>query len=76
MKLPSKICTFNESLISKIPLVLNEMKKYDSIPFNILYDKLNGKFNDLTEFLDVLDCVYALGKISYDFTERRISYVV
>ena len=76
MKLPNKIFTFNESVISKIPLVLNEIKKYDSISFNILYDKLNNQFNDLAEFLDVLDCVYALGKISYDFKERRISYVV
>lgn len=76
MKLPNKLFAYNESIISKFPIVLKEVEKNRSISFYALYINVINKFDDISEFLQTLDCLYALGKISYDYKLRRISYVI
>jgi hypothetical protein len=41
-----------------------------------LYSWVIPKLSSVSEFIDVLDCLYALGKIDYDGKEDELYYVV
>ena len=62
MKLPNKVITYKESTISKFPAVLSCLKEHDTSPAS-LYKKVKSKVEDIGEYIDILDCLYALGKI-------------
>ena len=62
MKLPNKVITYKESTISKFPAVLACLKEQDMSPA-LLYKKVKSKVEDIGEYIDILDCLYALGKI-------------
>lgn len=42
---------------------------------NNLYKRVKGQFEDIGEYLEVLDCLYALGKIELDEKRGVIHYV-
>ena len=62
MLLPSKVTSYNESILSKFPLVLSTLKKSDMSALDLFGTVKNGVV-DVGEFLEVLDCLYALNKI-------------
>jgi hypothetical protein len=62
MKLPNKVTSFKNSTLAKFPIVLVEIKKKD-YPVSILYKELEDKIT-LQDFIDVLDCLFALGQIT------------
>ena len=62
MKLPNKVITYKESTISKFTEVLSCLKEQDMSPA-LLYKKVKSKVEDIGEYIDILDCLYALGKI-------------
>ena len=62
MKLPNKVITYKESTISKFPAVLSCLKEQDMSPA-LLYKKVKSKVEDIGEYIDILECLYALGKI-------------
>lgn len=66
MILPSKFVTYKESSISKFPIVLSRLAKCD-LPVMTLYEGVKTDSKDkkmsIREFLDILDCLYLLGKI-------------
>ena len=72
MKLPNKFITYKESVISKFPLVLEELKTCDLSVLE-LYKKIRNRIDGVTELLDILDCLYALNKI--ELIEEVIHYV-
>lgn len=74
MKLPNKLFSYKESTISKLPFILSEISEKEYITIYQLYLNVIGKFDDISEFLDALDCIYALGKIDYDNKLRGIRY--
>jgi hypothetical protein len=74
MRLPNKITTFNESVLSKLAPVLRVLENGD-IPIMALYERVRAEVEDVDVFLTTLDCLYALGKISLNEEERTISYV-
>lgn len=74
MRLPNKITTFNESVLSKFPLVLRLVENND-MPVLELYNSVKAEIEDIDTFLEVLDCLYALGKIDFNKQERTICYV-
>lgn len=74
MKLPNKLFTYQESIISKFPLILNQISDNEYVTIYHLYKNMQEKFNDISEILETLDCLYALGKIDYDFELGRIKY--
>lgn len=76
MKLPNKLFSYNESVISKFPFVLEKVYEKENISIMELYHSIYTKFEDISEFLQVLDCLYALGKIEYESNLGRISYVM
>lgn len=62
MKFPSKVTSYNNSIISKFPIVLNEIKTQD-YSVSGLYNKLYKKIK-IRDFIDVLDCLYVLGEVT------------
>lgn len=75
MKFPSKLYNFNESCISKFPLILQILKKHP-LSVSSLYLKTRRDINNVNDFLEVLDALYALNKIDYSDEKGVIFYVV
>ena len=75
MLLPDKLFSYNESTLSKFPLVLRELKKRPQ-GVHELYQAVIRDMEGVNEFIDVLDCLYALRKIEYDDEKEVIRYVV
>ena len=68
MKLPNKIISYKESIISKMPLILNFLEKSDKSILDT-YKQFKHLFNNVQDFIDTLDCLFALNKIS--ITEKE-----
>lgn len=63
MKTPSKVTPYKESTIAKFPIILSILERNDMTP-NKLYAKVKkSKIKDIEEFVEVLDCLYAMNKI-------------
>ena len=75
MLLPNKLFSYNESILSKCPTVLKELKK-GSLGVHELYQKVMSDLSGVNEYIDVLDCLYALHKIEYDDEEGVLRSVV
>lgn len=74
MLLPNKLYSYNESIISKFPIVLQILRK-SPCGVSELYIKLQREVTGTTEFMDILDCLYALGKVKYDEEAEVLKYV-
>lgn len=66
MMLPNKTITYNESIISRFPVVLQFLQNHSSIKAGKLYSKLKKNFPSIHIFVQTLDCLFALGKIKFD----------
>lgn len=66
MMLPNKTITYDESVISKFPLVLQFLKNQGPIKAGKLYSKFKKYFSSIHIFVQTLDCLFALGKIKFD----------
>jgi len=65
MNLPSKTVNYSESVLSKFPVVLQKLP-HDGINATTLYFAVSDKMRNVSEFINVLDCLYVLGKIEID----------
>lgn len=74
MRLPSKITSYSESVISKFPAVLTALQNSDTGVL-ALYEATMNHFSNIEEFLDTLDCLYALHKVIYDADREVLCYV-
>lgn len=59
MQLPNKLYSYKNSTLALLPKVLSEIKD-TPVPVFELYDILKPELNDATDFLSVMDCLYAL----------------
>ncbi|WP_442879025.1 ABC-three component system middle component 7 [Chryseobacterium sp.] len=75
MKLPNKVITYNESIISKFPIVLTILRKVDCRAIE-LYSQVKNQIEDIDDFIDVLDCLFALGTITLNEKTRRLHYAM
>lgn len=73
MKLPSKVTPFSKSTIAHFPAILESLESEELTPSE-LYSKNKRKFGDMADFIDALDCLYALGKIEIT-SEGTLRYV-
>lgn len=76
MKLPNKLFSYRESIISKFPIILNILEQEKYITIYEIYTNVINKFESITEFVETVECLYALGKIEYNYESRRIYHVV
>ena len=74
MKLPSKVTSYKESVISKFPIVLESLLYSNETPRQ-LYEKEKQQFNDINEYMEVLDALFLLGKVGYDDVLGELYYV-
>ena len=65
MKFPSKVTTYKESSLAIFPVILKQLEKKDMTPSE-LYKKTKTKVAGIQEFLEILDCLYALNKIELE----------
>ena len=64
MRLPSKITSYGESTISKFPSGVFA-----------LYEATMKYFSSIEDFMDTLDCLFALQRIRYDAEREVLCYV-
>ena len=62
MKLPNKVTTYQESTLSKFPIILDKLKLHDYL-IPSLYKEVKNKMS-IRDFHDALVCLYALGEIT------------
>lgn len=65
MRLPSKFISFKESILPKFIGVLEKLQENDMTVLE-LYKRFKNQVDNIDEFIEILDCLYALGKISYN----------
>lgn len=74
MQLPNKVISYNESVLSKFPIILDLLQQSDYTVAE-LFALVKNKM-DIEDFIDTLDCLYALGKVNLNKTTRRLCYVI
>ena len=75
MLLPNKLISYDQSILPKLPTILKELND-GPISVHELYKRVIKKMSGVSEFIDALDCLYALGKIEFDEKEEVLCYVV
>ena len=60
--------------MSKFSVVLSHLEK-ENIKPSLLYKKIRTKVSDPREFVEILDCLFALGKIEMVGEEKELHYV-
>lgn len=62
MRLPSKVTPYKDSIMAKFPLVLAMLEQEDLTPTE-LYEKIKSKVNGVSELVEILECLFVLGRI-------------
>ncbi len=63
MQVPNKLYTYKKSTLAQIPIVLDAIKN-GLVPVVDLYKQIRPLLDDATDFMSVMDCLYALGATS------------
>lgn len=74
MRYPDKVTTYKESSLALFPKVLAPLKEADMSP-SILYRKVSKDFSNTNEFIEVLDCLFLLGKVKFVEGMEVLRYV-
>ena len=74
MRFPSKVTPYKESVLAKFPIVLSMLENTEMHPLD-LYKKVKSKVDDVGEFLEILDCLFALGAIELIDERNILRYV-
>lgn len=59
MQFPNKLYSYKNSTLAFIPMVLHEISN-GPVPVIELYQRIRPCLDDATDFLSVMDCLYAL----------------
>jgi hypothetical protein len=74
MLLPNKITPFRESVLVNFPLLLKEIKTED-ISVIELFKKAKLNIGSIADYLEALDCLFALKKIELNEQAEILHYV-
>lgn len=74
MKLPNKVTSYKESVLSKLTILLDILSVKDSSLIE-LYFNTKQHFSDTSEFIDTVDCLFALNKLEYNEDLEVLHYV-
>ena len=75
MRFPNKITSYNESILSKFYPILSALSRQD-MPVYSLYYKIKQYFPSVCDYIDALDCLFAMGKIALDEEKGILRYVM
>ncbi len=70
MRFPSKVTTYKNSSVALFPVILAHLQKEPMAPSK-LYQKIKGRVAGLDEYMEILDCLYALKKIELEGGKLR-----
>lgn len=76
MRLPSKIYSYKESVMSYFPMIIKIIEKEKEIQIYSLYEKSIKNFSDISDFILSVECLYAMNVIDYDFETGKIRYAL
>ena len=65
MQFPNKLYSYKDSTLALMPVVLAELK-VSPLPVPVLFKKVQHTLTDITDFLSVMDCLYALRAVDLD----------
>ena len=68
MKLPSKVTPYKDSILAKFPVVLATLQECDMTPSE-LNNKVKRSISTAAELVEILDCLYVLGKVELLYGE-------
>ena len=71
MRFPNKVTNYKKSVLSKFSIILNLLSEKD-YTVSVLFDSVSKEMT-VTEYIDALDCLYALGTIN--FSKEVLHYV-
>lgn len=74
MKLPNKVTSYQESVLSKLTILLDVLSLKDLSVLELFF-KTRRHFTDTSEFIDTLDCLFALNKLEYNEEMAVLHYV-
>lgn len=74
MKLPNKVTSYQESILSKLTVLLDILSVRD-LSLIELYFNTKQYFSDTLEFIDTIDCLFALNKLEYNENLGVLHYV-
>ncbi|PRA51952.1 ABC-three component system middle component 7 [Pseudomonas sp. MYb115] len=69
--MPNKIISLDESCLLKAAKILEFLEEEDSV--QSLYELKKNSFFDISEYIDALDLLFALGKINVNYTTGVIN---
>lgn len=75
MRFPNKVTSYDESILSKLCPILNELSQKDMLVYEV-YLTTKDNYEDSSVFLDCLDCLFALNKIELLSNLEVLHYVV
>lgn len=75
MKFPNKVTSYEESVLSKLCPILNELYQKDMLVYEV-YLATKDNYENPSCFLDCLDCLFALNKIELLPDLEVLHYVV
>lgn len=74
MIVPNKVISFSESIIGKMPIILEYLSKRD-MSVKELFSTTQGYFEEIDEFIYSLDVLFLLNAIKVDFDKGVVTYV-
>jgi hypothetical protein len=74
MLLPNKVTSFKKSILAKFPLLLKEIETEDISVLELL-KKVGPKIGGIADYLETLDCLFALRKIELTEKTEVLHYV-
>ncbi|WP_313559646.1 ABC-three component system middle component 7 [Ruminiclostridium cellobioparum] len=74
MRMPSKVNSYSDSVISLFAPILEKLEERDMTPHELL-EATRTKVLEISVFLDALDCLYKLGQIEIPEGMEVLRYV-
>ena len=75
MRLPNKAIPYSRSVIARFPQILEILSQKDTTPKKLLEAMNADKKQDLADILSALDCLYALGRVTFNRKGDKLHYV-
>lgn len=72
MRLPDKITPYDDSVLPLLPKILEQLEDGEKGPSELC---ALHKGVDVSEFIEAMDCLYALGKIDFTNDGKDIRHV-
>jgi hypothetical protein len=74
MKLPNKIIKYEDSILAKFPIILSKLNNGDKSVLE-LYREVADRLENITEYVEILCCLYSLNKVELNSVSGGLHYV-